>query len=278
MKKELVSIIIPCRDLSKSKNIENLKKDISFQDIDYGIEICLVSGISPIGRARNIGAEQAKGSIFIFLDDDISFGHQQVLRNIIEPLMANKNIGICGTSQSIPPNSTWFQRRCAKEIAHIEHSVVEEMTDVGMVATACCAVKRDIFLEVGKFNEKLLRGIDGEFSHRIRKHNYRVVLAPKTWIYHPAPRNLLKLIGISFRNGKATAFVDKYYPELNFDLGTKNIILALSRKSKKYRLWRFVKEMAQGIISLKLIKLISKIAYIIGYINGSISRNVQKIN
>lgn len=116
MKKELVSIIIPSRDLSKCETIENLKKEIGFQDIDNEIEVCLVSGFSPIGRARNTGVEQAKGNIFIFLDDDIRFGHQMVLRNIVEPLMANKNIGICGTSQSIPSNSNWFQRRCAKEI------------------------------------------------------------------------------------------------------------------------------------------------------------------
>ncbi len=265
MQRLLISIIIATKDSTRGKNIENLLNDIYSQDIGGEIEVCQVSGVSPIGKARNKGVESAKGDIFIFLDDDIRFGHQRVFKNLIQALISDKNIGICGASQLIPRNANWFQQRFAKEIAHAEHPVVKEIKEVGMVGSASCAVRRDVFFNVGKFNENLARGIDVEFCHRLKQNRYRVILVPETWIYHPPPQNLLKFMKLSFRNGKATAFADRYYPQLNFDVGTDNIIHSVERKSKKHRLWRYVKDIIKAIILVKPINLISRIVYAMGY-------------
>lgn len=268
MSDHLISIVIINKDHKRSKNVECLINDIYAQEINIGKEILCITDISPLGKARNDGAAKARGDIFVFLDDDIRLGHLRVLKNIIGPVLNDEKIGICGASQLIGNDANWFQKRCAKEIHHMEHPVVQEIQEVGMVGGACCVVRKDIFLKIGKFNDKLLRGTDIEFCRRIKKQKYRIILAPRTWIIHPAPANFLELIKIGLRNGKAASFADKNYPDLIFDIGSDNIIHALEVKSKKYRMRRYIKNIVESSVFLKPINLLFKVSYAIGYFMG----------
>ncbi len=271
----IVSIIIPCKD--EKDNIDGLLQSISSQNIYFETEIIKIGGISPNGKARNSGAEKAKGDILVFLDNDVLLGHPGVLSNLTEPLIADDRIGVCGASQLIPKDANRFQQHYAKEVLHTEHPVVEEAKKVGMVGSACCAVRRKVFFEVGEFNDQLLRGIDVEFCYRVREKGYRVILVPQTWIYHPPPGNLWQSVKLSFRNGKATAFVDRYYPDLNFDVGTGKLIHTLERKSKGYRLLRYFGGVVRSIVFLKPINLISRITYIAGYFSELISTSKKNV-
>ncbi len=272
MKKNLISIVIPSMDSTSKENLDNLLKDVYSQNMEGEIEICRTFNISPSGRARNDGAEKAKGDILIFIDNDMRLGHNKVLKNMVKPLIEDKKIGICGVSLLIPKYSNWFQHRCAKEISHTEHPIVDETKELEVVGCGCCAIRRDVFYEVGEFNDTLIRGLDGELCHRIKKHGYRIVLVPKTWVYHAPPKNMFELIKLSFRNGRATAFLDRNYPELNFDIEEDITTSSLERKSKLYRLWRFVRNVAGAIIFIEPINLLSRIVYSIGYFYEVISK------
>jgi len=245
--------------------MELLLDDISSQDIDIQTELIQIFGVSPSGKARNEGAKKAQGDIFIFLDSDIRLGQRGTLKNLVSPLISDKAIGVCGAVKLIPEDSSWFQRRCAKEIPHLEHSFVKGILEVGTAAGACCAVRKEAFLRAGEFNDKLIRGVEAEFCSRVKKNQYRICMASQAQFYHPAPKGLLQLIRISIRNGVAVAFADMYYPNLNFDMGLDRITRQLELKSKKYRLCRYIKETVKSVIFFKPFYLISKIVYAIGY-------------
>ncbi|MFH2137097.1 MAG: glycosyltransferase [Candidatus Omnitrophota bacterium] len=264
----LVSIIIPCKN--ESENIKSLLEAVQTQELDFDKEIITVNNVSPSGRARNQGADRAKGEILVFLDNDISFGSSRVLANLIAPLLEDAEIGICGVSQKIPKNANWFQRWCAKEIPHTEHLVVEKIEERGMVGGACCAIKKELFFKSGRFNDGLKRGVDVEFCARVKANNYRVVIVPQTWIYHPPSENLFEFISLCFRNGKATAFIDRYYPELNFDVGVGEKIGPLKKKSILERFLRYGQGVLKAIVFLKILNLIYRIAYFLGYIQEKI--------
>lgn len=266
--KKLISIIIPSNDPKRSKNLSCLLEDISKQRIDYDVEICQIHGVSPSGKARNTGAKDAKGGILVFMDDDIRLGHEEVIKNMIAPLLEGTNIGIAGVSQCIPRDSNWFQRRYAKEIPHSEHIVVNTNKDVGMVPIACCAIYKELFFKMGMFNEKLPRGVDPEFCCRILKNGYRVVLAGNTWIYHPVPKNIKALFRVNFRDGMATFVVDRYYPELNLDVNPKGIIYPLEKKSRIFRILRFCFQLGNSIICAKPTLMLSRLTYASGYFYG----------
>lgn len=106
------------------------------------------------------------------------------------------------------------------------------------ITTTCCAMRRAVFEAAGGFDETLVRGVDTEFFVRVRRRttnderrpatddrptttyertlaetqsskleaqNYRFVLVPDTWTYHPAPATLRALLRKHFLYGMGHA-------------------------------------------------------------------------
>jgi len=272
----LVSIIIPRR--SDKTNIEGLLKDISSQKILFIAETIVITGISPSGKARNNGAEQAKGDILIFFDCDIRLGNEFVLANLIGALQEDATIGAVCASILTPATASKFQKRYAKEVPHSESPVVEEAKDVAVATSACCAIRKDVFDKMGRFNYYIGRGEDPELSSRLIKAGYRVVLVARTWAYHLQPDNLIELIKINIRNGLGASFVDAFYPQLNVDVDPKGIIYSAKKISILGRIFRFLVSFLEAIIKGKILLLLAKVFYLIGYFRGIVEYRILKLN
>jgi len=264
--KRTVSIIIPCRD--KKDNINGLLKDISSQRVSFDKEVIKITNISPPGKARNAGARKAKGEVLIFIDCDIRLGNNSFLANLVNQLIEDKNIGAICSAIRIPPDSSWFQIRYAGEIAHSESPIVDKLTDVQVASSACLAIRKDLFFQIGGFNEDIIRGEDSVLSFRIQKAGYRVVLAPNTWCYHPQPGGIIQLIKTQFRNALGVAFADTFYPELNLDVHPKGIVCFSEKKNKLERTNRFLLTWLEAVIRMKILFLLSRIFYTFGYAYG----------
>lgn len=200
-----VSIVIP----SLSGQLGSLETSIKRQSFRH-YEICPVVGVKPSGRARNEGARKSLGQILVFIDDDAVLGDEHSLANLVRPLRGDPTIGVTGASKLIPPDSSWFQRWVAREVPRIQHPIVEEPLETNPdperwyyceVTTTCCAMRREVFEEVGGFNEELVRGVDTEFFVRLRCLGYRFILVPNTWVWHPAPPTLGALLRKHFLYG-----------------------------------------------------------------------------
>ena len=273
----LISIIIPSRDTASSRGVQQLLEDISEQHTQMDVEVCQIQAVSPAGKARNIGAGKAKGDVLVFLDDDISLGNKYVLSSLIEALLSDKKIGAASASIRIPEDATQFERRYAKEIPHCEAPIVDKLLDVWVATSACCAVRKDVFLEVGKFNEYIPRGQDPEFSYRIRKNGYRTVLVPQTWCYHPQPDNLIELIKTQFRNGLGVCFVDTFYPDLNIDVHPDGILFCTAKKNKLARIRRFFFSFWCAVSQGKFLLLSAKLIYMVSYLHGICKYRILKL-
>lgn len=276
-KRPLISIIIPSRDTASSSGVKQLLEDISEQHTRMGVEICQIQAVKPAGKARNIGAEKAKGDVLVFLDEDIRLGNKYVLSRLIETLLNDEKIGITAASIRIPEETAKFERCYAREIPHCEAPIVDKLLDVWVATSACCAARKNVFFEVGKFNEYIPRGQDPEFSYRLRRNGYRTVLVPQAWCYHPVPKNVKELARLHFRNGKATAFVDKYYPELNIDLDPKGVVYPSEYRNRVYRGLRFARSFFSACISGKILLVTAKLTYILGYGYGILTNTILNI-
>jgi len=261
-----ISIIIPCQN--KTASIENLLGDIEHQKIDHEVEIVRVNAVSPSGKARNTGAMRADGDVFIFMDNDISLGQDKLLARLVQAVTNVSEIGICGVSQLIPRESNIFQHRCAREILHTEHPVVNFDKESGMIPAACCAVRREVFEEVGGFHSELLRGVDVEFSFRVHAKGYRLIMLANAWIYHPPPENMKEFCDQAKRNGYSTAYIDRFHSELNFDIGTNPSIRELNKKNKLQRAWRFFQASIKAIFKGRWLDLVYRAMYTYGYAKG----------
>lgn len=269
----LVSIIIPCKN--ETVNVQDLLEDISCQKTSFETEVIRIIGVSPGGKARNVGADKAKGDILVFIDNDITLGNDLVLHNLIKHLMSDKKIGVICSSIRIPQNASAFQKRYAREIPHAESPIVPDLKDVAVATSACCAILRDVFFKIGKFDEKIGRGEDPELSHRIAEAGYRVVLAGNTWCYHPAPDSMIKLMNINFRNGYCVCFVDTYYPERNIDVHPDGIVFTSEQISYFQRLKRFVLSGAEAARRGSILLLLSKLFYTFGYFHGIVKHRIM---
>jgi hypothetical protein len=173
-------------------------------------EVEVVAGVRPSGRARNLGAARTRAPVLVFVDDDAVLAADDTLARLVAPLAADRSIAVAGAAKLLPPESSWFQRRVAREVPRIEHPLVDRVVDADPppdgpgytdVTTTCCAVRRDVFYAVGGFDETLLRGVDTEFFHRLASEGHRLVMAPGTWTWHPAPPTLGALLSKHFLYG-----------------------------------------------------------------------------
>ena len=188
-----VSVVIP----SLSGEVEALLASLREQTWPPD-EVEVVVGVRPNGRARNVGVSRSTGDIIIFIDDDALPGNERLIEQLATPLIQDATIHITGASKLIPPDSSWFQRWVAREIPRIEHPIVTKPLESNPdpphyyceITTTCCAIRRGDFSRAGGFNETLIRGVDTEFFVRIRRQDYRFILVPNSWTWHPAPATL----------------------------------------------------------------------------------------
>ena len=166
-------------------------------------EVVVVRAVRPNGRARNEGVRMTRGAILVFVDDDARLGDARVIEHLVTPLLTDRTIGMTGSAKLLPPDAPAFQRRVAREVPRIEHAVVREPLETNPpldrhgyceITTTCAAMRREVWEEVGGFDETLLRGVDTDFLRRVRKQGYRMVLVPDTWVWHPAPATLRALL------------------------------------------------------------------------------------
>lgn len=269
-----VSVIIPSLDGYRDGNVPKLIEQIHNQTFK-DLEVDVVKGIRPNGQARNVGAKRAKGEILIFIDDDVRLGHERVLENLVKPFSDDQSIGIAGASQLIPEDSSWFQRRAAKGPPRAQFPVVEKLTESDMVNHTCLAIPTQLYKDVGWENEDLISGSDPDLRYRVRKIGYKIAVVPNTWVYHPMPESLLKLLKVSFRKGRNSAWVYKYYPHLIYELDRGYKRDFIHRRSLVYRIFRFLAQVVWSILTLRWIFLLARMAYAFGFLGNLIWREKE---
>ena len=206
-----IAVVIPSGSSERNESLQRLIEDIRAQSVGP-VELEIVKGVSPNGKARNLGVARTNGEILVFLDDDVRLGANDLIEKLAQALQ-EPGVGLVGTAQLLPPDSSNFQRQCAEQISRSQSPIVEVLTDSDMVTTQCCAIRREVLNEVGGFHNQILRGVDPELRHRVREAGYRIAVVAGIWHFHPMPKNLSALCRMAWRNGHASAFAQRRFPE-----------------------------------------------------------------
>lgn len=210
------SIVIPSADGQRGGNVPLLLDDLRRQTFRK-LDVIVVAGVKPQGKAINTGVARATGRFLIILDDDSRLPDPGTIGALIAALEMDPSIGMAGASIRQPIGANRLQRRLARELPRFHMPAVETLTDSDMPCHGCCAFRREVFLAVGGEEERLVRGLDPDLRMRLRARGYRVVLVPGAIAEHPLPATLAAAARMFFRNGRGSAFAQRQFPERVYD-------------------------------------------------------------
>lgn len=124
-------------------------------------KIVSTSSIS-ISRSRNLGAQEARGEIFVFLDSDC-----EVPKNWLrtaEDLFSREEVSAAGCWYELPEQASFWARTWEVCMRHRRHFTGKTM----WVPSCGLFVRKTVFEEIGGFSEGMSTSEDVDLCRRIR--------------------------------------------------------------------------------------------------------------
>ncbi len=203
----MISVIIPAHNSEKTieKLLSSLRKS-TFSDYEiivvddhssdntgeisrkYSDTVVTLKERSGPARARNVGAEKAKGDILLFLDADV-FGDVNQLGYVSRRFRENQEMKVLvGIYSKQPANDGFFP----KYKALLAYFWFQEVKFLEAFDTHSAAIKREVFNELGGFDTIYKDALveDFEFGYRVSE-KYPIYLDTNIQVAHHFPSFLV---------------------------------------------------------------------------------------
>ena len=180
------------------------------------VTLVVENQIQSSAAARNKGIERASGSIFAFIDADMT-----VEETWLESLVAAfQDAGCDYMGYTVETYSRKGHDTLAAKYDRLFAFPMEEyMQQSQFTGTGCLVTRRDVFDTVGKFNSELVSGEDKEFGQRVHEAGFDQHFERSITIYHPARASVIEQLKKSFRIGRGIRQAHEIYPD-RFDAKT----------------------------------------------------------
>jgi len=213
--KPLVSIIIPTRNRINvlAKTLEALllavktipTEIIIVNDSEEELKIKPDNAVKIIrnpktgaASARNAGADQSQGEIFVFLDDDMILSENVLQELLILTQNNTRSIYLPNWVYPAELRSRLLQNKFGRFLEKINYTSLEGWLDGAVVwntetiikhkgvASYCFMIKKADFKELGGYNEHFpFAGFeDYDLTERLKKMGFEFYIHPKLIIYH----------------------------------------------------------------------------------------------
>lgn len=135
------------------------------------------------GRARNLGASRAKSDILFFVDADVTVP-ENIIRRVQEIFAQHPEISAIIGSYDDQPKEPSFISQYRNLLHHYVHQNGRE--EASTFWGACGAIRRDVFLTMGGFDERYIKPSieDIELGYRLKKAGHTIRLCKSLQVKH----------------------------------------------------------------------------------------------
>jgi len=175
------------------------------------------------GYVRNLGLRKAKGSIIIFVDDDV-IPTQNWFENLFEPFAEESVVGVQG-GVTVPESSNaigWAESILGFPgggISRVLQAKGENQT-TREISTLNCAYRKWVIEKVGGFDENLTSGSEDYLLAKEACLYGQCLFAPDALVYHEARGTLKKIWHWFVRRGRAEMRLAKLRELEEINLGS----------------------------------------------------------
>ncbi|MDM8556962.1 glycosyltransferase, partial [Desulfococcaceae bacterium HSG7] len=162
-----------------------------------GLKVLKIPEAGGPAKARNLGACEATGDLLFFIDADVA-----IVSDTVECVTAvfrdNPDIAALFGSYDDEPSETNLLSQYKNLLHHYVHQTSKE--DAFSFWTGCGAIRRDIFMEIGGFNETYRYPSieDIELGYRLKKTGHKIRLVKEIQVKHLKRWDMLSLVKTDF--------------------------------------------------------------------------------
>lgn len=175
-------------------------------------EVLIAEGCSP-SLQRNSAANESRGEILYFLDDDSLAAHECL--DICAAIMTDTAVAVVGGPSLTPPDDSQLQRLFGLALSSLfgaggmrnryrAAGGVRETTDKELILCNL-AIRRSVFMESGGLDERLYPNEENELLDRIQASGHKLLHAPDMAIHRSQRRTIRQFIRQMFSYGRGRA-------------------------------------------------------------------------
>ncbi|MBF0342824.1 MAG: glycosyltransferase [Nitrospirae bacterium] len=175
------------------------------------VKLCRQANRGP-ASARNHGAREASGNILLFTDSDCVC-EQTWIEEMVRPFEDPNIAAVKGVYKNSQDSLT---SRFAQIEFEERYEIMSGASTIDMIDTYCAAIRRDVFVRVGGFDEGFhsANNEDTDLSYRLSLAGYRMIFNPHAVVSHlNHPSTVSRYARQKFWRGYWRMVVYKRYPQ-----------------------------------------------------------------
>ena len=158
--------------------------------------------------ARNLGAQNARGAIVIFIDAD-SVPDKSWLEKMVAPF-ANPDIAGASGEKKTHQTNLWAQY---VQIEYdYKYDLMRNHAYTDFIDSSTAAYRREVFVQNGGFDTSFMEAEDTELSFRLAERGYKMVLIRDAIVYHTHPTSLWEYLRRKVQYSRWRAVVYRKFP------------------------------------------------------------------
>lgn len=150
---------------------------------EFGAKVIRIPECGGPARARNLGAQAAKGDLLFFVDADVAVS-PEVVGCAMSLFKNNPYLAAAIGSYDDSPGDPGFLSQYRNLLHHYVHQTAKE--EASTFWGACGIIRREIFLQMGGFNDNYRRASieDIELGYRLKRAGYNIKLCKTLQVKH----------------------------------------------------------------------------------------------